>query len=96
MTNITSNYFVENFRYKFVFEADYGNNMYLGDINLYAGAPSDSLMTNGISELDPTDTCRGFPNPVEDELTVEFTARLPQIAEIVITDLSGAAFKRTK
>lgn len=93
MTNITSNYFVENFRYKFVFDGDGGNNIYLDDINIYVGTPSDDLITNGISESVAISSFQVYPNPVEDELTVEFSTAASQHTQVEITNVTGAALQ---
>jgi PKD repeat protein len=49
MTNVTSNYFTDKFRVLFRFEGEGGNNIYIDDINLYNGGPSNELVT-GIVE----------------------------------------------
>jgi PKD repeat protein len=64
VTNITSDYYVAGFRYKFEFEAHNGNNIYIDDINLYPAS-----MT-GI-ELNEEDAGLSvYPNPVNDMLYI--------------------------
>ena len=41
ITNINSDYYVSNFRFKFVFTNDGGNNIYIDNINLYDESTSD-------------------------------------------------------
>ena len=88
MTNITSSYWVDNFRYKFEFEGSGGNNFYLDDINIYLGSPSETVVLN-TNELNPLGNVSMYPNPVDDELTVEFSANSAQKAMIVLHDISG-------
>ena len=67
MTNVTSNYFQQNFRVKFHFEGEGGNNFYLDDINLYTGAPSNTIVLELKEDQSISDLIL-FPNPVGDEL----------------------------
>lgn len=89
MTNVTSSYFVQNFRYKFEFDGEGGNNFFLDDINIYLGAPSENLVI-GIEEVEST--IGGFsiyPNPVDEELNIEFSVTATEKAEITISDITG-------
>jgi len=88
MINVTSNYFTENFRMKFRFEGEGGNNFYLDDINLYSGAPSDNLVI-GMDEMTNLNSMELFPNPTEDELNLRFTLNNKEDLNFIITDLSG-------
>jgi PKD repeat protein len=89
MTNVTSAYWVSNFRFKFQFTSGGGNNMYLDDINLYAGAPSDDIVL-GLTDLGTLQNINLFPNPAENELQISFNSQAGnnQI-EFIITDLTG-------
>lgn len=87
MTNVTSSYFVSNFRYKFRFESDGGNNIFIDDINIYAGSPSESLV--GLNELISADEWNVYPNPVEDQLNIEFYAVKAGPAEFELRDING-------
>jgi plastocyanin len=87
MTNVTSAYWVENFRFKFRFESDGGNNVYIDDINIYGGAPSDNIVT-GINELQVQNAIV-FPNPADNEVNVRFTALAGQSMQLYVTDLLG-------
>jgi PKD repeat protein len=93
VTNITSSYFVDNFRYKFTFEGGGGNNLYIDNINIYEGGPSDDLVDGtsgvGISELAEIVGLDIYPNPADNELNVGFNVKLSQKVEIVIQDLTG-------
>jgi len=88
MTNVTSNYWNENFRYKFEFTSNGGNNIYLDDINIYSGAPSDNLIVAGIDETAFT-AVNLYPNPADEELNVSFQAINNEKMTIVLTDLTG-------
>ncbi|OFZ54823.1 MAG: hypothetical protein A3D92_02780 [Bacteroidetes bacterium RIFCSPHIGHO2_02_FULL_44_7] len=88
MTNITNTYWSENFRYKFQFEAGGGNNIYLDNINIYAGAPSDNLIV-GISENEGVDGLAVYPNPADEELNVRFAVNNAQTTMVHVQDLSG-------
>jgi len=92
MTNVTSAYWVSNFRFKFRFESDGGNNCYLDDINIYAGAPSNELVTAGLEELQLNDA-KVYPNPADDELNVRFTAQTAQTVEVAVVDLFGQVIR---
>ncbi len=89
MTNITTAYWNENFRFKFQFTAGGGNNVYIDDINIYAGAPSDDIVL-GITDLGSLADINLFPNPAENELQISFSSQTGNNQlEFVITDLSG-------
>lgn len=93
MTNVTSNYFTDKFRVLFRFEGEGGNNIYLDDINLYNGSPSNELVT-GIVEHSSITHLEMFPNPADDELNVSFD--LPNTDDLTISmiDLSGKIIQK--
>jgi hypothetical protein len=88
MVNITSAYWIENFRYKFKFEGETGNNIFLDDINIYAGAASNEIVL-GVSEQNEIGNVELFPNPTEGELNLRFSATTAAQANIQITDVYG-------
>lgn len=93
MTNITSTYFSGDFRMKFRFESDNGNNFYIDNINLYKGAPSDELVSldeneNGIEHLVL------YPNPASDELNLQFFNAKGSNLSVSVLDLSGKIIQR--
>ncbi len=88
VTNITNTYWTSDFRYKFAFEAGGGNNIYLDNINIYAGSPSDDLVS-GLAENGGLSELSVYPNPTDDELNVRFALNNAQDAVIEIQDLSG-------
>lgn len=91
MTNITSGYWVDNFRYKFQFEAGGGNNMYIDDINIYSGSPSDELVTAdaGLTEGTLVSGLGVYPNPTEGELNIRFNMGGDEDAVIYIQNVAG-------
>lgn len=94
MTNVTSAYWTENFRFKFQFTAGGGNNVYIDDINLYAGSPSDDIVL-GLSDFQSSfQNVSLFPNPTENELQVSFHSKTGNNElTFTITDLSGKLIK---
>ncbi|MGB0914642.1 MAG: zinc-dependent metalloprotease [Crocinitomicaceae bacterium] len=88
MTNITSNFFVSNFRYKFEFKSGGGNNFYLDNINIYEGSPSDEIVSleEGAASIQGINV---YPNPVNDELNIAFNVTNDENIELVIQDISG-------
>ena len=94
MTNVTSLFWNENFRYKFEFTANGGNNIYLDDINIYPGSPSDNLIVAGIDEAAFT-AVNLYPNPADEELNISFHAINNEKMSIVLTDLTGKTIQTT-
>ncbi len=88
MTNVTSAYFVSNFRMKFRFEGDNGNNFFLDDINLYSGGPSENIVLSVLESQD-IQGVELFPNPTEDVVNVRFNLGMSQKIAFSVTDLSG-------
>ena len=88
MTNITTDFFVENFRFKFRFEGNGGNNFFIDDINIYPGAPSDELVLGLANELGLAELSV-YPNPAENEANVRFTLPLATPLSVDVCDLSG-------
>lgn len=89
MTNITSNYFTGDFQMKFTFESDGGNNLFIDDINLYQGAPSDEIVIVGLSEIETIHDVNVYPVPTSDELNVSFGLNVAEKTSIVISDITG-------
>ena len=92
MTNVTTDYLVNDFRYKFRFESDGGNNFYLDDINIYAGSPSDELVS-GIAEEGEIAELALFPNPTDGEVNVRFAINNNEAAVLTVQDVSGKVVK---
>jgi hypothetical protein len=77
MTNITGSYWVEDFRMRFQFENDGGNNFFIDDINIYQGAPSDEVVL-GLSDENNVSGLQVFPNPADNELNVKLNLEKSQ------------------
>jgi PKD repeat protein len=88
MTNVTSEYWVDNFRYKFKFEGNGGNNLYLDNINIYAGLPSDNVVS-GIDETQQMNGVNLYPNPADEEVTLSFSSINTQDVTVAIQDVFG-------
>lgn len=88
MTNVTSSYWVDDFRYKFSFESDGGNNLYIDNINIYAGDPSDDLIL-GLDESVEFADIKLYPNPADNEVKLSFGLASAQEVMLEITDLTG-------
>ena len=88
MTNVTSDFFVSNFRFKFEFEGDGGNNFFLDDINIYGGGPSDNLVI-GLNEAGTVHSMNLYPNPAQNELRLAFDSGVQQVAQLSLMDMSG-------
>ncbi len=93
VTNITDIYWTSNFQMKFQFEGDDGNNLYLDNINIYNGAPSDTIV--GLEEIG-IENIGVYPNPTSSELNVSFDQSTGSPVDVIITDLSGkSVFSRS-
>ncbi len=88
MTNVTSSYFADNFRMRFRFEGEGGNNFYLDDINLYEGSPSDDIIV-GIPESDQDLQMNLYPNPTDGDISIDFTMLQAEKMNAQIIDLQG-------
>ncbi|MBK9591873.1 MAG: T9SS type A sorting domain-containing protein [Crocinitomicaceae bacterium] len=83
VTNINSDYYVSNMRFKFEFESDGGNNIYIDDINLYPAS-----MTSIEEDLAPSGLSI-YPNPVTDFMQVNFTTQVSGDYAISILNTLG-------
>jgi len=87
VTNINQNFFEENVRFKFEFRGGGGNNIYLDDINLYAGS-DDPLSVQNFDAAQVTDVFL-YPNPTDAEMTLELYLSIDADLQVRIVDLSG-------
>lgn len=88
VTSIKSPFFVENLRLKFSFEGNGGNNIYLDDINLYKGSPSQDLVL-GINEVSEIMDLNLFPNPTEGDLQLNFSIEKNEDVILLVYDVTG-------
>jgi hypothetical protein len=93
MTNVTSNYYSGDFRFKFEFESDNGNNLYIDDINLYQGAPSDDPVLGLDESTSVIASTMLYPNPTDDEINVEFNLNSGGTTDLTILDITGKQLK---
>ncbi len=83
VTNISSSSHVSNFRFKFEFESDGGNNLYLDDININ-GAPV------GVEELATSSSnLLVMPNPASSEGYAQFTLVRGSKVQLDLLDMTG-------
>ncbi|MDX2360645.1 MAG: M43 family zinc metalloprotease [Crocinitomicaceae bacterium] len=94
MTNVTSQFWVDKFRYKFNFEAGGGNNFFLDNINIYEGSPSDDIVV-GLDDIGELEGLSVYPNPVDDELSVRFNVNAADEALVSVQDVSGKIVQST-
>jgi PKD repeat protein len=89
VTNISPSYFSPDFRFKFQFESDGGNNLYIDDINLNG-------MPVGVEELSAgANNMLVMPNPATDAAQVVFGLRSASRVELEMTDAMGRLVQRT-
>lgn len=95
MTNVTSAYWVDNFRVKFQFESDNGNNFYLDDINIYQGDQSNDPSSVGIEENTLINNFSVYPNPANNEANIKFSVENNQTAKVELINMVGQSVKST-
>ncbi len=88
VTNINSTYWNANTRIRFSFDGSGGNNFFLDDINVYPSGPSTTLFL-GVNELKNSSEISVFPNPTDEELSLEFHLNSQQIVQYEIVDILG-------
>lgn len=85
VTNITPDFFVDNFRVKFTFLSDAGNNFFLDNINIYKGDPSQM----GVIENEWVKGLRIYPNPTNSTANLAFSVPKAANANVTVTNLTG-------
>ncbi len=95
MINVTSNYFTSNFRMKFKFESNEGNNFYLDDINLYEGSPSNTIVVGVNENSESFNNVSLFPNPTDSEINISFDMLLSSQMSVELTDLQGKVIQKS-
>ena len=90
VTTISSIYYSSDFRFKFNFTGSGGNNLFIDDINIYSGAPSDVIVLAGVSENSSNlSEVEVYPNPTDNELNVHFSIPSDENILLQIQDVSG-------
>jgi PKD repeat protein len=85
LTNVTSSYWVDNFRMRFEFESDGGNNFFLDDINIYSGGPSEL----SLDEQGEFNDFVVYPNPASKEVNVSFSLVSAQNTTVSLSNMLG-------
>lgn len=88
VTNITSQYWVDNFQFMFEFTSDGGNNLFIDDINIYKGAPSDDLIAE-LDEFDQSNPAVVYPNPATNSVNLELMLNSPKLLDLHLVDIFG-------
>ena len=96
LTNITSNYWNSDFRFKFRFEGSGGNNIYIDDINIYAASPSTDPVGEeeepslGLLKIKKNPIGFSiFPNPAKEDFKLSYESNEHQKVELKLMDLLG-------
>ncbi|WP_027419819.1 M43 family zinc metalloprotease [Crocinitomix catalasitica] len=84
ITNIISDYYVSDFRYKIEFENDNGNNIYIDEINMYAASMA------GLTEFEQALNLKLFPNPSKGNTTLNITAKAGEDYKITVLNTMGS------
>ena len=88
-TIIPTSYLNSNFKFKFVFTSNNGNNLYIDDINLDVNA--------GITNNDLISTLSLFPNPAQEQVKINFSLESSSGLSIAMYDVLGQlVFEKAK
>ena len=83
ITNITSLYYVADFRFKFLFESDNGNNIYLDNINMYPNSMS------GITDSKVPNSLKIYPNPAHDVANIQILGMVGEDVNVSVLNSLG-------
>lgn len=86
ITNIKSDYYTADFRYKFAFQNNSGNNIYIDDINMYPASMA-SIITPAADE--DSFGFSAYPNPSSNDVILSYTVNTVEEISIVIFDMLG-------
>jgi hypothetical protein len=78
-------FLVNNFRVKFEFEGRGGNNLYLDNINIVAFGQDGT----SVYDIASNEAFRIYPNPADQELTLEYTLAATEEVRISLHDALG-------
>lgn len=93
VTNITSQFWVDNFRFRFQFNSDGGNNLFLDDINIYAEQPSDDPVLDNFTFIHEQVNFNVYPNPAQDFINIEFSLESAKTIKFDLIDAQGQSIK---
>ena len=97
VTNLISLYYLDNFRFKFIFDSDNGNNIFLDDINIYQGTSSNEMVLVGLEESTAINSSVQLsPNPTTTELNCTFEVEENQEMLVSIIDAAGKTIQAHK
>jgi PKD repeat protein len=86
--SIPGTYLTSNFRFKFVYSSNGGNNVYIDDVNLDVNA--------GVADLEDINTTfQLFPNPANENVNIVFTLAVTKKLNISILNVLGQAIYET-
>lgn len=88
ISSINSTYYTANFRYKFEFVSDEGNNIFIDNINLY---PESWLGLDKLKEVEQYLTI--YPNPAQNIIQLKYTVSNDENVSIEIYNTSGQLVK---
>ena len=83
VTTISNIYLVENFRFKFLWEANGGNNIYIDDINI------SGPQVNGLADKTSDNLFSISPNPARGNAQIKLNPTKEQQAKIFLSDYTG-------
>ncbi|HEU0228053.1 MAG TPA: M43 family zinc metalloprotease [Arachidicoccus soli] len=85
VTNITSEFWVSDFRVKFDFQSDGGNNLYLDNINIYKGDASHLA----VIENEAIKGLSIYPNPATNTANISFNIPKDANANVQLVNMMG-------
>jgi PKD repeat protein len=89
VTNILESNWTSNFRFKFKFSGQGGNNFFLDDINIYEGPPSTSVFSqNGLNEKNIS-KFMVYPNPNNGRFKVRLTTEFSEETTVQLVNNLG-------
>lgn len=88
VVSIPSSYFVDDFRFKFVFSSRGGNNVFIDDVNIDVSAGMEEELLNENKMI-------VFPNPSEGLINIEIPTNSGAIKECKLFDTKGSLVEAT-
>lgn len=91
VTSILEPNWTDNFRFKFRFFSEGGNNIYIDDINIYEGPPSEIVFSqNGLMESTKEHTNHVvFPNPSKGNFKIKFNNSSVETCDVLLVNELG-------
>jgi PKD repeat protein len=83
ITSIANVFLTNEFRVRFEFESNRGNNIYIDYINIF------DALTSSVGEIDALSDLKLYPNPTEGETTLTYSLDKTTELSIDVLDLSG-------